>query len=206
MIGWTLGIAASTVHAVLRRHGRSRLVVRKPRPRRWSATSARARRARPRQHQEARADSATGPPRHRRSPRPGQGQGRLAAPVRRNRRPLDGSASPPSTRTRPRQRDLLPGRTRSLLRLRTRSRWNACSTDNGAALSDAGTKLGPLTRSPCARRAPTAHRPTARPSASSAPCSSAGHTRTPTRTSQSVLPRSPRHSTSTIASVATALW
>ena len=31
MIGWTLGIAASTVHAVLRRHGRSRLVVRQPR-------------------------------------------------------------------------------------------------------------------------------------------------------------------------------
>ena len=26
MIGWALGIAASTVHAVLRRHGRSRLV------------------------------------------------------------------------------------------------------------------------------------------------------------------------------------
>lgn len=28
MIGWALGVAASTVHAVLRRHGRSRLVVR----------------------------------------------------------------------------------------------------------------------------------------------------------------------------------
>jgi transposase InsO family protein len=31
VIGWALGIAASTVHAVLRRHGRSRLVVREPR-------------------------------------------------------------------------------------------------------------------------------------------------------------------------------
>ncbi|MDH4104347.1 MAG: hypothetical protein OEV29_13365 [Thermoleophilia bacterium] len=31
MIGWALGVAASTVHAVLRRHGRSRLVVRVPR-------------------------------------------------------------------------------------------------------------------------------------------------------------------------------
>jgi transposase InsO family protein len=31
VIGWALGIAASTVHAVLRRHGRSRLVVRAPR-------------------------------------------------------------------------------------------------------------------------------------------------------------------------------
>ena len=31
VIGWALGIAASTVHAVLRRHGRSRLVVRPPR-------------------------------------------------------------------------------------------------------------------------------------------------------------------------------
>jgi len=31
VIGWALGIAASTVHAVLRRHGRSRLVVRQPR-------------------------------------------------------------------------------------------------------------------------------------------------------------------------------
>ena len=29
MIGWALGVAASTVHAVLRRHGRSRLVVRR---------------------------------------------------------------------------------------------------------------------------------------------------------------------------------
>jgi transposase InsO family protein len=31
VIGWALGIAASTVHAVLRRHGHSRLVVRAPR-------------------------------------------------------------------------------------------------------------------------------------------------------------------------------
>jgi transposase InsO family protein len=31
VIGWALGIAASTVHAVLRRHGRSRLVSRQPR-------------------------------------------------------------------------------------------------------------------------------------------------------------------------------
>jgi transposase InsO family protein len=30
VIGWALGVAASTVHAVLRRHGRSRLVVRTP--------------------------------------------------------------------------------------------------------------------------------------------------------------------------------
>ena len=31
VIGWAVGVAASTVHAVLRRHGRSRLVVRTPR-------------------------------------------------------------------------------------------------------------------------------------------------------------------------------
>jgi transposase InsO family protein len=31
VIGWALGIAASTVHAVLRRHGRSRLVLKAPR-------------------------------------------------------------------------------------------------------------------------------------------------------------------------------
>jgi len=31
VIGWALGVAASTVHAVLRRHGRSRLVERAPR-------------------------------------------------------------------------------------------------------------------------------------------------------------------------------
>ena len=31
MIGWALGVAASTVHAVLRRHGRSRLLVSAPR-------------------------------------------------------------------------------------------------------------------------------------------------------------------------------
>jgi transposase InsO family protein len=33
VIGWALGLAASTVHAVLRRHGRSRLVVHAPRER-----------------------------------------------------------------------------------------------------------------------------------------------------------------------------
>lgn len=31
MVGWAVGVAASTVHAVLRRHGRSRLVARAPR-------------------------------------------------------------------------------------------------------------------------------------------------------------------------------
>jgi hypothetical protein len=31
VVGWALGIAASTVHAVLRRHGRSRLVLRQAR-------------------------------------------------------------------------------------------------------------------------------------------------------------------------------
>lgn len=31
VIGWALGVAASTVHSVLRRHGRSRLVTRAPR-------------------------------------------------------------------------------------------------------------------------------------------------------------------------------
>ena len=42
VIGWALGVAASTVHAVLRRHGRSRLVSRPPPRGGRSATSARA--------------------------------------------------------------------------------------------------------------------------------------------------------------------
>ena len=100
VIGWALGIAASTVHAVLRRHGRSRLVVRAAsrggRPLRALA----ARRARARRHQEARPHPQAGPSRHRRSPRRAQGQGRLAVPVRRDRRPL-----PPRLRRRLPRRD-----------------------------------------------------------------------------------------------------
>ena len=66
VIGWALGIAASTVHAVLapprplpaRRPGRRRV--------RSSATSIRTGRADPRRHQEAGPDRDTGPPGHRR--------------------------------------------------------------------------------------------------------------------------------------------
>ena len=59
VIGWALGVAASTVHAVLRRHGRSRLVApaaaRGDRPLRARAAG----RARARRHQEARPDRAS---------------------------------------------------------------------------------------------------------------------------------------------------
>ena len=76
-------------------------------------------------------------------------------------------------------------------------RMRACTSCSSAA----GPMPASSTRSPSRRRAPIARRRTARPSASSARCSSAGPTPTPTSTNQSVWLLWVRHSTSTIASV-----
>ncbi len=77
-------------------------------------------------------------------------------------------------------------------------------TDNGSCFKRRWRMRASSTRSPSRRRAPIARRPTARPNALSARCSSAGRTPTPTSTSQSVWLLLAQHSTSTIASVPTA--
>ena len=65
MIGWALGLAASTVHAVLRRHGCSRLVER-PALRRSCATSAARPASSSTSTSRSSAASSARPPRHRR--------------------------------------------------------------------------------------------------------------------------------------------
>ena len=114
-----------------------------------------------------------------------------------------GSASPPSTPMRRQTRARVPGRARPLLRS-PRHPVERVLTDNGACFkrrwADACARHG--SRSKDTR--PTAHRPTAKPSASSAPCSSAGPTPAPT-SNNPALAALPQHSTSTTASVPTAL-
>ncbi|MBM2822852.1 MAG: transposase [Thermoleophilia bacterium] len=87
VIGWALGMAASTVHAVLRRHGCSRLVSKPP---------------------------AGAIVRYERS-RPGPRQGRLAVPVRGDRRSLETRLRRHLPRRDERECDLLPRRARLLL-------------------------------------------------------------------------------------------
>ena len=116
VIGWALGIAASTVHAVLRRHGRSRLVTRPAAEEVIRYEYAAAWRADPRRHQEAGPDPEAGPPRHRRPLAAGEREGRLAVPVRRDRRPLPARLRGRLPRRDQRQRDRVPRRARPLLR------------------------------------------------------------------------------------------
>ena len=100
VIGWATGVAASTVHAILRRHGCSRLAppaaARPDRPLRARAAG----RARPHRLQEARSHRQAEPPRHRRPPRP-QPRRRLAVPLRRDRRRQPARLRPHLSRTRP---------------------------------------------------------------------------------------------------------
>ena len=88
---------------------------------------------------------------------------------------------------------------------RTASRVERVLTDNGTCFKRRWARRLRGSRHHRQEDArPTARRPTARPSASSARCSSAGHTPTPTSTNQSDWLHSPQRSTSTIASVPTA--
>ena len=84
-LGWALGLASSTVYAILRRHGSSR---RRPPLPACGDRPLRARppgRARARRRQEARAHRRPRPSRHRRPP-PAHARGRLAVRLRRDRR------------------------------------------------------------------------------------------------------------------------
>ena len=113
VIGWALGVAASTVHAVLHRHGRSRLIMRAP-ERSRSLRACLPRRARARRHQEARAHPAPG---HRvTGDRRGQAKGKagwqhLFVAIDDHSRLAFAAVYP----TRRRERNRLPARARPLL-------------------------------------------------------------------------------------------
>ena len=203
LIGWALGIAASTVQAVL--FSPRSLATGHPAGARADhpLRASLARRARARRHQEAEPDRATRPSCDRRSLAKSRGC-RLALPVRSDRRSLPTRLRrrPPATRQQTRRS---PSSRSSLASTaRTASASSEYSPTTAAASSVAGRMRASSTRSPSRRRAPIARRPTARPNALSARCSSAGRTPTPTSTSQSVWLLLAQHSTSTIASVPTA--
>ncbi len=194
VIGWALGIAASTVHAVLSRHGRSRLQTKLSRE-----EIIRYERSRPGElvHVDCKRLGRIVKPGHRvTGDRSSRAQGTTITP---------GSASPRATPTR-RPTARPPSSPSSFASTwRTGSSWSVCSPTMAPASSAAGRSHVQRTGSRCARPAPTAHKQTARPSASYAHCSSAGHTPIRTRTSQSDTRHSHRRSTLTIASVPTAL-
>jgi len=202
VIGWALGIAASTVHAVLRRHGRSRLVT-------WPAREPviRYERRSPGElvHVDIKKLSRIVRPGHRvtgdRSRR-AEGAGWQYLYVAIDDHSRLGFASVHADETADSALAFLA----HLVRFYDShvSASSECSPTTAAASSVAGPTPAKGMRSPSRRRAPIAPRRTARPSASSAPCSSAGRTPTPTSTSQSVWLLWVRHSTSTIASVLTA--
>ena len=126
VIGWALGIAASTVHAVLRRHGRSRLR-RRPQPR----EIVRYERARPGElvHVDIKKLGRILRPGHRVTgdrTRPGARARPAGSTCSSRSTTTPASASPPSIPTRPRQRDRLPRRARPLLRLARHRAWSGC--------------------------------------------------------------------------------
>ena len=204
-LGWALGLAASTVHAILRRHGCSRL-----------AAAAAARAGHPLRTRACRASCCTSTsrnsagssvPGHRvTGDRSKRAQGKagwiyvFAAIDDASR--LGFAAHLPRRDRRLRARLSRPPASASTAN--TGSGSSACSPTTAAASNAAGPKAASNSGSPSARRGPTGRRPTARPSASSAPCSSSGPTPTPTATNTSAPPLSHPHSTPTIASDDTA--
>ena len=121
-LGWALGLAASTVHAILRRHGRSRLNPRVRDP------VVRYERERPGElvHVDVKKLGRIATPGHRVTGdrRARRGSGRLGIPLRRDRRLHADSPTPRSRRRESRHRDRLPRRLPSLLR---RARHHASS-------------------------------------------------------------------------------
>ena len=113
-------------------------------------------------------------------------------------------ASPRFTPTKPPTRRSRFWTSSSASTAPTASGSNVSSLTMAPASSGAGRTRAQPTRSPSRRPVPTDRRQTARPNASSAPSSSAGHTPTPTTPSQSAKQPCPRRSTSTIASDPTA--
>ena len=143
-----------------------------------------------------------GPPRHRRPLAASRRVGRLAVPVRRDRRPLPARLRLRLSRRDRRQRDRFLD---ELVRFYGAHgiEVERVLTDNGSCFKRRWADACAATASPSRRRAPTGHRQTGKRNGSSARCSSAGPTPTPTtriRTTRSLAP----HSTSTIASVPTA--
>ena len=201
-LGWALGLAASTVHAILRRHGCSRL--RPPLPREQVVRYERER-AGELLHIDIKKlgriilrDTA--------SP--------ATAPSARRARPAGSTCSPRSTTpSRLGFAAIYPDETAdSALAFLTACDVStahgigssACSPTTAAASNAAGHEACEQRGSPSARPGPTGRRQTAKPNASSAHCSSSGPTPTPTTTNTSAPPHSHQRSTPTIASGDTA--
>jgi transposase-like protein len=200
-LGWALGLAASTVHAVLRRHGCSRLQPRIPR-----GAVVRYERERPGEllHVDVKKLGRIGIPGHRvtgdRSRRSrGVGWRYLFAAI-------DDASRLGFARLYPDE-----SADSALAFLAACERFYAnhgirierVLTDNGTCFKRRWAEACALA-SRCEERGPTGRRPTAKPSASSAPCSRPGRTRTPTPASTNAQPRWNQRSTPTIASAHTA--
>ena len=183
VIGWAVGAAASTVHAVLRRHGRSRLLSPAARP---EVIRYERERAGELVHVDCKRLGRILAPGHRvtgdRSPR-GRGAGWLYLFCAID--DATGSASHASIPTRAPTRRSPSCANSSPSTPGTRSPSNACSLTTAPASSAAGpmAALGRGSRS--GRPVPTVRRRTARWSTSSAPCSRPGRTPIPMRTSAS---------------------
>ena len=181
VIGWALGVAASTVHTVLRRHGRSRLVAGRAAEPIVGYECAAPGELVPRRPQEARPDPEAGPPGDRR-PHAGRRRGKAGwQHPRRDRRSLPARLRPGLRR--PEQRKARPpsSSSSSASTAATGSPLSACSTDNGSCFKQRWADACASHEIAAKRHGPTARRPTGKPSGSSARCSNAGPTRTPTQ-------------------------
>ena len=136
-LGWALGLAASTVHAILRRHGRSRL---RPRPGRGEIV--RYERERPGElvHVDVKKLGRIVAPGHRVTGDRSRAQREAPAGSTCSSRSTTpaGSASRGSTRTRPPTRRSPSSTSSSASTPRTRSRSSACSPTTAPASSAAG--------------------------------------------------------------------
>ena len=197
VVGWATGVAASTVHAILCRHGCSRLAPRLP-----GAEVIRYERERPGElvHVDVKKLGRIIRPGHRvtgdRSKRANGKAGWQYLFVA-----IDDATRLAFARIYP---DETAGSAIAFLEA-CRHFYRQHGIRIERVLSDNGTCFKRRWHDACAqhgiaRRAPTGRRPTAKPSASSAHCSSAGHTPTATPTKPSAPTHSPTHSTPTIGS------
>jgi transposase-like protein len=162
VIGWALGIAASTVHAVLRRHGRSRL---RTRPQREEIV--RYERSRPGElvHVDIKKLGRIVRPGHRvtgdrsRRAKGTAGWQYLYVAIDYHSRLGFASVYPDETSESARS----PSSPNSFASTgSTASRWSACSRTTAPASSAAGPMPAAPTASPSKRLGPTARRPTAK--------------------------------------------
>jgi transposase len=203
MLGWRLCLAASTVHAILRRHGCSRLQRGQPRE-----PIVRYERERPGElvHVDAKKLGRIIVPRHRvtgdRSRRAAGKAGWQYLFVAIDDASRLGVAALYPTRP-PTRRSPFSGSCCASTSV-TASRSSACSPTTASASSAAGPTPAPSVRSESKRRGPTGHRRTAKQSGSSEPCSSGGPAPTLTRTSTSAPRSCQQRSSHTIGSGHTA--